>query len=878
MSGPNPPKWALSFLRWYCRSEYLDEIEGDLFEFYYLRSKDSKRSANLFFIWNVFRSFRLINLKNTQNNNWTMNLLKNYTKIYFRRFRKETAHYVVNILGLSMGFSILFFILMYVYDEQNMDAFHTKRDRVYRVVTEISEEDGKHNYISTPGPLAQALKDEFPVIEQTAHLTYSGSQVLGVGETQIADRYWAMATKEIFDILDIEIIQGNPKKQFSGPAGLILTEDLAMRLFGSTDVVGKVVEESNFGPSEVLAVMKEMPRNSTYKFNNIYVTNYDQFPEGWKRFINSWGGRFTETWVLLKENTAPQSMMSSMDAFREKYIPEEERDQIQLSFQNIEDIHLQSVGYERGGMAPRVAIPYSDQEFVSIILMMGFLVIFIAALNYVNLSSVQALKRTLEASMRKINGANNKHLLVQLFFETLLTVIISYAISIALIALLFPFFLSIADKEFNLSLLFTLDFIPYHVGAIVIIWTISALLPAIYYSQLKRQLLIVKNTFSGKGDLLRKGLVGVQYALSIFLIIGSLVIYRQLNYVQSKELGFDLKNLIVLDINSGNARREFKNIVNGILDHPNVINASSSSRVPGEWKNLPSARVGQTLTDGLTDFSHYAADYRWLDTYDFKLLEGRNFSGADEQDSLNIIINQKAVELLGLENAIGSGIWVGSDRDTVKMNVIGVVENFHFQSLYEEIGPVILTSWNNHVRSIDYFTIRYSNAENLKATLDHIETVNASFDPGTPPEINFLDEQWNRFYKAEQSRATIILIASIVSIIISAFGLYGLINFTVERKTKEIGIRKVMGASVGNIIQLILKDYLILLLISLVIAAPLSWWLFGKWLADFAYRIHLGADLFAIAFGIVLFISFITVLTRIFKIAKGNPVNSIRCE
>lgn len=877
MSKSQPPIWALKFLRWYCREEYLDEIEGDLFEFYYLRSKTSQKSANLFFVWNVLRSFRIINFKKTGLlNNWTMNLFKNYTKVYFRRFRKETSHYVVNILGLGMGFAILFFILMYVHDEQNIDGFHSKVDRVYRVVTEVQEEDGVHKYVSTPGPLAQALKDEFPLIEETAHLTYSGSQILVVGDNRIADRQWAMATREIFDILDINIISGNPMKEFPGPAGIVLTEELAMRLFGESDVVGKVIDDTNFGQAEVLAVMKEMPRNSTYKFSNIYVTNYDQFPEGWKSFIDSWEGRFTETWVLFKENADPKDIEPSKANFKAKYIAEDERDQIDFNFQNISDIHLKSVGFERGGMSPRVAIPYSDQEFVSIILMMGFLVIFIAALNYINLSSVQALKRTLEASMRKINGANNRHLLVQLFFETFLTVIISYAISMLLVLVLFPFFLEIANKEFELSLLFGLDFIPYHIASISIIWIISALLPAIYYSQLKRQLLILKNAFSGKGDLLRKALVGVQYALSIFLIIGSIVIYRQLNYVQNKDLGFDLDNLIVLDINSGAARREFKNIVNGLLDNPNVINASTSSRVPGEWKNIPTALVSQTQTDDFTEFSHYAADHRWLDTYNLNLIEGRNFTGSDKQDSLNIMINEKAAELLGLDNPIGAGLWVGSNRDTIKMNVVGVVENFHFQSLYEAIGPVIITSWNNHVRSIDYFTIRYS--QNVKETLDHVEFVNATFDPETPAEINFLGEQWKRFYEAEESRATIILIASIVSIIISAFGLFGLINFTVERKSKEIGIRKVMGANVQNIATLILKDYIILLLISLGIAAPISWWLFGDWLSDFAYRINLSIDLFIIAFMVVLLISFTTVLARIFKIAKGNPVNSLRCE
>lgn len=877
MAEAQPPKWALKFLRWYCREEYLDEIEGDLFEFFYRRAETSKRSANLFFVWNVFRSFRLINFKKTQLfNNWTMNLFKNYTKIYFRRLRREYGHYLVNIFGLALGFTVLFFILMYVYDEQNFDAYHSKKERAFRVVNKVEEEDGVHHYLSVPGPLGEALKQEFPIIEKTAHLTYTGSQVMASGDRRFADRDWAMATPELFEILDFEIVSGDPTNS-KNPVGMVITEELAMRLFDTKDVVGKVIEETNFDNVEVIAVMKDMPRNSSYRFNNIYVlSSYDQLSDGWQNFIQSWSGRFAQTWVLFKEGADPSSILEFKEDFIEKYVSEEERELVDFYFQNVTDMHLGSTGIETGGMNPRLSIPYSDREFVSVILLLGMLVVFIATLNYVNLSSVQALKRTLEASMRKINGANNRNLIIQLFYETFLTVLIGYVVSTILILVLFPIFLQIANKNFELSMLYSIDLIPYHILVVSIVWVLSAMVPALYYSRLKRSLLVLKNAFSGKGDKLRKVLVGVQYALSIFLIIGSMVIYRQLDYIQNKDLGFNNEQLIVLDINSGSARSSFKEIIQGIKTHASVLNASTSSRVPGEWKNIPKANLSMTLTNQPIEASHYGVDHRWLDTYQMKLKEGQNFTGADKTDSLSIIINSSTADMLELENPVGESIWVMSNRDSVRMKVIGIIEDFHYESLYQPIGPVVITSWNNHVRSIDYFTIRY--AQNPKQTLEHIEEVNATFDPGTPAEINFLDEQWNRFYKSEESRATIILIASIISILISAFGLFGLINFTMERKTKEIGIRKVVGASIGNIITLVLKDYLILLLISLLIAAPLSWYLFSDWLSDFAYRINLSADLFLIAFVLVLIISFTTALTRILKIAKSNPVKAIRYE
>lgn len=878
MAELQPPKWALRFLRWYCRDEYLDEIEGDMVELFHIRSADSQQSARLFFVWNVIRTFRWINLKKTQINNWTMNLYQNYTKIYFRRFRKETAHYLVNILGLGLGFAILFFIVMFVYDEQSIDQYHTKKDRVYRLVEKSQEEDGIHDYLSTSNAVAAALKEDFPVVEQTAHMTYLGSQVLQEEDIRIADRDWVIVTKGIFDILDFDIISGNPKKEFEGPAGIILEQSMAKALFGHSDVVGEVLDGSRFGPVEVLAVMDEMPANSSYKFKEIYILNIEQLDPGFQNFLKSWDSRFMQTWVLLKEGASPEDVYAKKSEFLEKYYDEEIRKEHDFYLHPLSELHLGSTHIENGGPGPLLAIPYSDRQFVSMILLMGFLVIFIAALNYINLSSVQALKRTLEASMRKINGANARQLVGQLFFETLFTILIAFILSVLLVVILFPYFLQITDKNIELTRLLSTEFLLTQLAVVVTIWVASALLPALYYSKLKRSLLILKNAFSGRGDTLRKVLVGIQYALSLFLIIGSLVIYRQLNFVQSKDLGFDKDNLIVMDINSGTTRRSFKGIIDDIKKNPNVINATTSSRVPGEWKNIPQVFIGENLSESNLEASFYGIEKNWLDTYQIELVQGQNFTGADETDSLYVLVNERAVEMLGFEDPIGKSIWVigGNSGDSARLKISGVVENFHFESLYETIAPVVLGNWNNHIMGIDYFTIRYS--QNPRETVSHIEAVNDKFDPETPAEINFLDQQWNRFYKAEVSRATIILIAAIVSIIISAFGLFGLINFTVERKTKEIGIRKVMGASVPNILNLVLKDYLVLLLIALVVAAPLSWWLFEDWLSDFAYRINLSVDLFIIAFGTVLVISCATVLSRIFKIAKSNPVTAIRYE
>ena len=307
-----------------------------------------------------------------------MNLYQNYTKIYFRRFRKETSHYLVNILGLSLGLSILFFILMFVYDEQNIDQYHSKKDRIYRVVQEITEDDGVQHYLAGANPLANALKNDFPAVEEAGWTTYFGSHVLVKGDKRLADRSWVIMTKGMFDILDFEILDGNPKKEFEGPSGMVITEELAMSLFGRTDVVGEVIDESRFGTAEVIAVMKHMPRNSSYKFTSIYVLEPTQMPEDWQNFLADWDTQFMQTWVLLGEGASPEDIYESKDEFIAKYLDDEARENYDFYLHPLSDVHLGSTHLENGGPAPLLDISYSNREFVSMILMMGFLVIFIA--------------------------------------------------------------------------------------------------------------------------------------------------------------------------------------------------------------------------------------------------------------------------------------------------------------------------------------------------------------------------------------------------------------------------------------------------------------------------------------------------------------------
>ncbi len=873
-----PPRRALKFLRWFCRDEFLGEIEGDLWELYALRTKKSSKHANRHFWWDVIRSFRPMNFKRLKINNWTMYQIKNYSKVYFRRFRKDLQHYVINILGLALGFSVLLFISMYAYNEFHIDDFYSKKDNIYRVViTSTDPEKGTEHHVAAANPLAEALVAEFPEIKSAARMYYLGSCTLQKGENMFAERKYALADFSLFEILDFQVVDGDPLKDTAIGLGIVLTETTAKRLFNKIDVAGEYLD-SNWSdePIEVLAVIKDMNKNSSYQFNAIFLSSFTQlFGRGSQRWLKRWDSRGGAIFALFEEGASPTTVLAQKSIFIDKYIPEEDRAKQDFSFQPISDIHLKSNHIEDGGNEPRTAITYGNEDYLKILLAIGFLVMIIAAFNYINLSSVQALKRTHEAGVRKVNGATMGQLRFQLYLENFWTLLIAYILGLAIVFLLFNSFLNISNKSFGLSELVNFETVVFQMVLFMVIWIFSSIIPAFYYSKLTKSLVLVKNVFSGKGDWMRRAFVTVQYGISLLLVVGSIILYQQLNYVQNKNLGFDNSNLITLDINSGAARRSFKEIVRTLNEHPDVVSASASSRVPGEWKWNEEVKL--SLIQGQNELKsvQYSVDQFWLQTYGITLIEGNNFSGMDKSDTLKVIMNETAVARLGLKNPIGKTLWV--EEDTIsKMQIIGVVNDFHLESLHQPISPVVLTSWNNPIIGVDYFTIRYS--ANPSEVLAHIEDVQTQFDPTTPAELNFLDERWARYYKDDISKSNLILIATVISIVISIFGLFGLVNFSVERRTKEMGIRKVMGANVSHIIGLVLKDYLVLMGIALVIATPVAYWFLNEWLSSFTFRISLNPIVFVIAFIGIAVVSFLTVISRVLRLAKSNPVNSLKYE
>ncbi|MEM9328858.1 MAG: ABC transporter permease, partial [Bacteroidota bacterium] len=482
---PAPPKYTLRFLQWFCKASFLEEIEGDLVELYEKRSVTSPRVARWQFTWDVMKTFRWVNLRPITINNLVMNSIRNYIKVYFRRFRKETTHYLINILGLATGFAVLFFILTYVNDEYSVDTYHSKSDRIYRLLEKSTSDDGEvAHYSATSNMLFDALKNDYPEVEETARMIYLGSGGLKYEQNLFNDRSYAFATRSIFDILDFEIIAGDARADFNGVVGVVMNETTAKILFGDDQAVGKVVDlPGKVEGAEVLAVYKDLPKSSSYQFNTIYVSKFDQFPRGFARWFASYDSRGMTTWVLLKENVDPSAIEAKRDALLEKYFEEDQRKEHEFYLQPIGDMHLGSSHLEEAGPEPLVAIPYSKPEFVNVIFLIGLFVIIVAALNYINLSSVQALKRSLEAGIRKVNGATIGQLRFQLFIETFMSLFIAYLLAIALVVIFRGQFLELANKAILLEDFFTKDLIIFQAAVFIAILILSSIVPALYYSK-----------------------------------------------------------------------------------------------------------------------------------------------------------------------------------------------------------------------------------------------------------------------------------------------------------------------------------------------------------------------------------------------------------
>lgn len=803
-------------------------------------------------------------------------MIRNYFKIALRTLLRNKIFSLINILGLVLGISFSTMLYTYVEHELSYDSFHVKSDRTYRVLTIDNTSPERPTYGVTVPPIGPALVHEMPEVEEMVRLyRFSGQVIINVdGVNKFSERNWfTTGDTNLFDVFNFEFQEGDPVTALQKPMSLVLTASTAKRYFGDESPLNKTVEVAGIGAVNVTAVIKDIPSNSHLQFD-VCFSNLEPGPD-WEKYLNNWNSFDAATYIVLREGASIENIEARMPAFVKKHRsnnPEE----VTVAFQAIEDIYLHSSTINNGAEET-----HGQMSYVYIFSTMAGFLLIIAAINYINLATSKAASRAREIGIRKVAGAIKGQLVFQFLTEALVLTLVSTFLSLAVMDVAFPYFNSITGKNFDLNSATLSQFIPPLLVISLVIGVLAGSYPAFYLARLKPAASLKGRPVLVAGRLnLRTTLVVFQFAATLVLIISTFVISGQMDFIQTKDIGFNKERLMVIDINNGSVRREFQSMKTEFARIPGVQNVAVSSRVPGEWKNIREVYIRNVVSEGSVADSTKAYfmgfDEDMLSTYQLSMVQGDNFTGLDPSDSNSVLINTSAAAMMNLKHPVGTTLRIGTEQGEWKVRIRGVVRDFNFQSLHRKISPIIIGYRNNPIQSIDYFTLKVSG--DPAPLLEAVRKVNAAFDTASPMEYHFLDEQLNTFYVTEAKAGMIFQLGGVLSIIVACLGLLGLANYQVERRTKELGIRKVLGAGSGHLFAIVLITFVRQILLAFVIACPIAWFIMSRWLQAFEYRIDMQPGVFILAGFIVLLFATLTVSYHAIRAARFNPVESLKNE
>ncbi|HEU4860495.1 MAG TPA: ABC transporter permease, partial [Chitinophagaceae bacterium] len=802
-------------------------------------------------------------------------MIKNYFKIAWRSLWKNKLYTTLNVAGLTFGISCFLLIGLYLFDELTFDEQHSKADRIYRVV-EHKTVNGEATTIAAAGyKLAEESKTKIAEVENTTRIQRTGRANLLTPEnpTNFFQETVTVGDEHLLEIFDFPLIAGDRKTALQEPNSIVINEDLAMRLFNKKDVLGKTLQFSFMEPPlKITGILKNHPRNSSFDFSSVLSEASFRVDTGYQRMLASdWLSNNFSVYALLKPNADSKSVSEKMGKLVHDNFNAPAGTSFSFSLQPLKDIHLNSKNIVDGARNSNVdAIPQGSNFYIKIFSFVALFVLLIAGINYMNLTTARASARLKEIGVRKSVGAFQSHLIRQFLFESLLVTFISFFLALGVVNLILPAFNQFTNKE--LSLGFTSDYRIwlYAIAFVTIIGLLSGSYPALLLSRFKPVLLLKGFKLQNSTDLsLRKALVVFQFTISVVMIIGTIVLFLQVRYLNNTNLGFNKDLLVVIDVNTNKARANFEAVKNEMAKIPTVKNVSVTSRVPGEWKSFRTIKIKNAgSTDEPKVAYMFGADKDFAKTFEVTILKGRNFDSPN--DSASIIINETAAKMLNITEpsdqiveipaASRGGSFVPLNRENIpfKPRVIGIVKDFHFQSLRDKIEPLVLAYNRNPIHVIDYYSARID-AKNIPGTLDKLKAVMVNNDKDDPFEYHFLNDQLALFYVEDERRQTLLIWVALATIFIACLGLFGLATYSAEQRVKEIGVRKVLGATVVNLASLLSKDFLKLVLIANGIAFPIAWWATHKWLQEYAYHINVEWWVFGLAGAAAIVIALLTI-------------------
>ncbi|HEV8505819.1 MAG TPA: ABC transporter permease [Chitinophagaceae bacterium] len=788
-------------------------------------------------------------------------MIKNYFKTAWRNLLQNKTFSLINIFGLALGMTCSLVIMLWLKDEMNKDKFHQNDKRLYRVMENQQYSGNVSTFDATPGILAENIVKDIPDIQMASQMLWEEEPLFTVDNTYDKEK-GRFVERDFLRMFSFKLTKGDPATALARPDAVVISKKLAEKYFKGQDPIGKMIRIDNMDNVIVTGVLDEIPKSSSLTFD--FLMSFEQ----WRKkndWAKEWGNNGPRCYVMLAQNAS----IDKVNAKIKNYIKTKNKDSnVELFLQNYGESYLYSDwenGKQNGGRI----------EYVKIFSIVAIIILVIACINFMNLATARSLRRAREIGVRKVVGAGKRQLIGQFIGESLFVSFIAICFSLAIVILLLPSFNTLTEK--HLSIDFTEpSFLLILLGLTVVTGVISGSYPALFMSSLK-PIIVLKGLlkFRPGATYFRKALVVFQFSLSIILILGMIVIYRQIDFIHNKNLGFAKEDLLYIPL-EGELQKTYPTFKEQLLKQPGIKYVTSAQSNPLEvGSSTAGVRWPGKDTTKLILFSSNPITYDYIKTMGIQMVAGRDFSNEYGLDTMNYLVNEAAAKKIGYKDPIGKELTMWGDKGMI----VGVMKDYHHNSLHVPIEPLILrlhkmswggTYWGNVI-------VRTEKGK-TKQAIASIEKLYKQFNPGFPFKYYFTDDEIANRYKAEYTVSKLSRYFAFLAIFISCLGLFGLVTFTAEQKTKEIGIRKVLGASVTGIVGMLSKDFLTLVLIAAVIAFPVAWWAMHRWLNDFAYRVNIGWWVFVVAGILAMLIALLTISFQSIKAAIANPVKSLRTE
>jgi len=786
-----------------------------------------------------------------------------HLKSSYRNFFRKRSITLINVFGMSIGIASIILIGNWVVYEYSFDKFHENSDRIYRLIEKQTFEGQDEKYLSSmPEWLVGTFEKDINGVETSTALFNVGNVWFGEGDDRIEVKNVTFSNNNIFKVFTLKFLSGSPEGALTNPHSIVITESLSKTLFKETSPVGKTLLYQSKKEYIITGVIENIPDNS--HFQTEMLVSIEERKPGWN--TNDYNHN-TSIYLLLRENIDPESLWQPLQQCKERYLPHD-AENIEFQIQPLTDIHLFSKHTIWGQNWKK-----SDIILINAFLLIGILVVVISTINYINLSTASAFTRLKEAGLRKVSGSSKINIIIQFLFESFILIFVSFWLSLLIIELVKPVLISNDLLVLEIDLYQKRMFFPLSIAFTIVLSLLAGIYPAIIISSFKPIDLFHKNFKIGRGSIpLRRILVVTQLSITSILIIAVLFISKQMSYMQQKELGYD-REAIIYFYTGDSYRRNYESIKSDLLNYDHILNLTSSNIPLGNsmWRNCIHFEGENENDQWVTPYM--MVDYNFFDFYNIQISEGRNFSKdkALDKNKQAFLVNESLAQELGTQNIVGKKF---RTCNAPWGEIVGVVKDFNYRSLHHTIEPLAVQLGLND-KNVVSVKIKYENAHDALKTLE--EKWN-TYQPEQPFSYTFLDENLRNLYSSEKRTVKIVTLFSIISVFISCIGLLGLIMFVADRKTKEIGIRKVNGATVKNVIELLSKELMVNIVIAMVIAVPVGWLAIHLWRENFAYKTTISWWIFVFSGLMILVLAWLSVSFHTFKAARKNPVEVLRHE